>query len=105
MFHRRTLKLLAALVCGYVLLLAPAAIWPAYLDTPVGILAAAPLLCCYLLASLGVPGLLQNNGACGWGWCAPTALGWFASAMLCLVGLWLLAWLLAPSAAETEAEP
>ncbi|MCA0175468.1 MAG: hypothetical protein LCH73_04140 [Proteobacteria bacterium] len=105
MFDRRTLKLLAAFVCGYFLLLVPGAIWPAYLDTPMGILVMAPLLCCYLLAYLGVPGLLQNNGACGWGWCAPTALGWLVSVMVCLVGLWLLAWLLAPSTAEPQADP
>lgn len=105
MFDRRTLKLLAVFVIGYFLLLAPGAIWPAYLDTPVGILVIVPFLFCYLLAYLGVPGLLQNNGACGWGWCAPTALGWFTAFMVWLVGLWLLAWLLAPRTAKPQAEP
>jgi hypothetical protein len=29
-----------------------------------------------LLQAAGVHGLLDHDGLCGWGWCAPTVLGW-----------------------------
>ena len=53
---------------------------------------------------LGIPGLLEHNGACGWGWCAPTVFGW---AFLCVVwGLvaWLLAWAAASLTKTTRGE-
>ena len=73
---RRTLKIFAFMVSGYALLCLPAFVWPKYLDSPLGIFVAVPYLSVYLFHGIGVPGLLQNNGACGWGWCAPTILGW-----------------------------
>jgi hypothetical protein len=30
-----------------------------------------PFISVYAIHSLGIPGLLQHDGACGWGWCAP----------------------------------
>jgi hypothetical protein len=76
MLEPRTLKILGLILAAYVLLLAPGFFWPAYLDSPVGILLLVPMLSIYLFHSLGVPGLLQNNGLCGWGWCSPTWFGW-----------------------------
>jgi branched-subunit amino acid transport protein len=87
----QTLKVFALIVAGYVLLGLPAAFWPQYLDSPVGLVYALPFLSVYLFHAIGVPGLLQNNGACGWGWCSPTTFGW-----VFIVGFWLgVAWLLA----------
>jgi len=87
----RPIAVFAFLVGAYFLVLSPALFWPSYLDSPVGVLVALPYLSVYLFHALGVPGLLVNDGACGWGWCAPTVFGW------CFItAFWLgLAWLVA----------
>lgn len=88
---RRTLRYFAAIVSAYIVLAVPALIWPDYLDTLPGRIAAVPILSIYLLHAVGVPGLLEQGGACGWGWCQPTNFGW-----LLLFLLWVgLAWLAA----------
>ncbi len=76
------------IVGAYLVALSPALLWPSYLDSPVGVLVALPYLSVYLFHALGVPGLLVNDGACGWGWCAPKIFGW------CFItAFWLgLAW-------------
>jgi hypothetical protein len=91
MFHPRTLRILAILVVACVLLLLPGQFFPNYLDSPIGVLLLLPMLSIYLLHALGVPGLLQHDGLCGWGWCAPTMLGWLVAAACALVPLWLVA--------------
>jgi hypothetical protein len=95
MFQPRTLKLLAAFIAGYILLLLPAIVWPGYLDSPAGLIVAIPYISIYLFHRIGIPGLLQNNGACGWGWCAPTLFGWMFLCIVWLLVVWLLAWALA----------
>lgn len=72
----RTGGIFALIVGVYALVLLPGLWWPGYLDSPIGLLAAGPYLSVYLFHGLGVPGLLQNGGLCGWGWCAPTLFGW-----------------------------
>ena len=89
--RRRTAPVFVALVGLYGLLLLPGLFFPAYLDSPLGLLAAIPYLSIYLFHALGLPGLLQHDGACGWGWCAPSLAGW-----VFLLLLWGgLAWLAA----------
>jgi len=89
--RRRTAPVFIALVGLYGLLLLPGLFFPAYLDSPLGLLAAIPYLSIYLFHALGIPGLLQHDGACGWGWCAPSLAGW-----VFLLLLWGgLAWLAA----------
>lgn len=84
----RTRRIFGLLVAGYALLAMPALFWAGYMDSPAGVLFAVPYLFVYLFHGLGVPGLLQHGGACGWGWCAPTVFGW-----VFLVGFWLgVAW-------------
>ena len=41
-----------------------------------GILVAAPFLAVYLFSNMGIPGLLEHGGRCGWGWCEPTLFGY-----------------------------
>jgi len=60
-----------------------------------GLLLLAPLLSVYVFHTLGVPGLLEHNGLCGWGWCAPTTFGWLVTAAFLLIGTWLIAWAIA----------
>ena len=84
MNRRRTLRLFALIVAAYALLTLPGLFWPGYLDTPFGLLVVVPFLSIYVFHGIGIPGLLQHGGACGWGWCAPTVLGWVV-----LVGFWL----------------
>lgn len=92
MLQTRTLKFLAALVALLLVLLLPGKFWPGYLDSPVGIVVAIPYLSIYLFHSIGVPGLLQHNGMCGWGWCAPTVFGWVFLGLFWGIVVWLLAW-------------
>ena len=92
MFQPQTLKFFAAIVAIYLLLSLPGLVWPSYLDSPAGLFVAVPYLSIYLFHKIGIPGLLENNGACGWGWCAPTLFGWvFLCAFWLMIG-WLLAW-------------
>ena len=92
MLQPRTLKYLAALVAVLALLSLPALIWPGYLDSPIGVVLAIPYLSIYLFHGAGVPGLLQNDGLCGWGWCNPTAFGWAFLCVFWFLILWLIAW-------------
>ena len=80
----RTLKILAVLLA----LLALSAFF-----SPQVLLAA--FLTPHFFHSLGVPGLLERDGHCGWGWCAPSALGWVLMAVVWLAVAWLAAWGLA----------
>ena len=91
MLQPRTLKFLAVFVLIYFVLLLPGLFWPEYLDSPVGLIAAIPFLSVYLFHKIGIPFLLQNNGACGWGWCAPTIFGWVFICLFWLLVLWLFA--------------
>lgn len=86
----RTAKIFTAIIFALILLAAPAAIFPAYLDSPFGILFAVPLLSIYLFHSVGLPGLLEHGGACDWGWCAPSILGWLFAALFWSLVLWVI---------------
>jgi hypothetical protein len=86
---QRTFRIFAAIVIGYALLVAPGFVWPDWFDTPAGLLVLVPGMSIYLFHHIGIPGLLQHKGLCGWGMCAPTAFGW-----VFLVAVWLLFMLL-----------
>lgn len=96
----RTFKILLALVGGYMLLALPAYVGPAALQEISGWFALVPLLAVYLFHHWGVPGLLEHGGACGWGWCSPTPLGWAVLAAFWLGVAWLAAWALGQLAAR-----
>ena len=102
MFRSSVLKTLAVIIAIYFLLLSPGLVWPEYLDTPVGLLAAIPFLSVYLFHSLGIPFLLEHNGACGWGWCAPTVFGYVFIVIFWLLMAWLLAWFIADVRSRSE---
>ena len=91
MFSPRTLKIAAILLAGYALLVMPAYVGPEYLEGLSSYFAIAPLLSIYLFHKLGIPGLLEHNGACGWGWCSPTAFGWAFVVALWVGAAWLIA--------------
>ncbi|HEX7555352.1 MAG TPA: hypothetical protein VF338_01915 [Leptolinea sp.] len=91
MFTRLTLKFFAVFLLIYLFLLLPGLVWPAYYDSPLGLLAALPYLSIYLFHGIGIPFLLQNDGACGWGWRAPTPFGWVFLLSFWLVLVWLCA--------------
>lgn len=76
MFRPRTLKFLAAFLAVFLLLSLPAFVGPGSFDSLLGRVLVIPYLSLYLFHKMGIPGLLQNNGLCGWGWCAPTLSGW-----------------------------
>jgi glycine/D-amino acid oxidase-like deaminating enzyme len=91
MLEPRVLKLLLVLLAAAGAMALPGLIWPAWLDSPAGVVVLAPFFLAYLLHAAGVPGLIENAGLCGWGWCAPTALGWAVSALICVLVMWALA--------------
>lgn len=86
-----TPKILAALLGGYVLLALPAYVGPAFLEGVSGFFVLVPLLSIYLFHKIGIPGLLEHGGACGWGWCAPTVFGWILAALFWIGLAWLVA--------------
>lgn len=90
-----TLRLLALFVMGYGLLMLPAMFWPEYFDTPAGLLLLVPYLSVLLFHQLGIPGLLEHNGLCGWGWCSPTVFGVIFIIVFWMMAAWALAWGLA----------
>ena len=92
MLQSRTLKFLAAVIAFFVLLSLPGLVWPGYLDSPAGLIVAVPYLSIYVFHKIGIPGLLEHNGACGWGWCAPTIFGWGFLCVFWFLIAWLLAW-------------
>lgn len=87
----KTFKTALLIIGLWALLCAPGYFWPRYMDSPFGLLAAIPFLSVYLFHAAGVPGLLEHNGACGWGWCSPTVFGWAFIAAFWLLVIWLLA--------------
>ena len=95
MFERRTLKIWALLAGTFVLLCVPAYVGPAFLEEASAMLALVPVLSIYLFHAIGVPGLLEHQGQCGWGMCSPTAFGFAFLAFLWLFAFWLAAWGLA----------
>jgi len=86
-----TLKMMLLILACYALLWAPAYFWPNYLDSPATLILTAPYLAVYIFHNIGIPGLLEHSGACGWGWCSPTFLGWLFLAVFWLLVVWLLA--------------
>lgn len=104
MLSARTLKTLAILLAGYVLLALPAYLGPAMLEEMSSTLVLLPFLSIHLFHALGIPGLLQHGGFCGWGWCSPTAFGWAFLALFWLGVAWLLAWGLARLSARQRVD-
>lgn len=92
---RRTLTIFAIILATYGLLAIPAFLWPAYADSPAGLLLAIPFLSVYVFHTIGIPGLLEHDGLCGWGWCSPTAFGWLFLIGFWLAAAWVVAWLIA----------
>ena len=92
MLERRTLAILGALVAAYFLLAAPAYVGPVALREYGAVVVMPVILSLYLFHRLGVPGLLENDGLCGWGWCGPSAFGVVFLVALWLGAAWLAAW-------------
>ena len=90
----RTFKILLALLVGYMVLALPAYVGPVALEEISGWFVLVPVLAVYLFHHWGVPGLLEHGGACGWGWCSPTPLGWAVLAVFWFGVAWLAAWAL-----------
>jgi hypothetical protein len=88
----RIVPAFAILVAVYIALALPAYVGPAFLEEFSSYLVLFTILSLYIPHRLGVPGLLEHNGACGWGWCAPTVFGWIFLALFWLGVAWLLAW-------------
>ena len=91
MNDRATLKNYFLIIFIYIILWLLVNIWPKYLDSSLGLIIAFPLLSIYLFNAIGIPGLLQNDGACGWGWCSPTIFGWIFLVTFWLVVVWFIA--------------
>lgn len=91
MFEPRTLKIFALMVGAFVLLCIPAYAGPRFLEEASAMVVMVPALSIYLFHALGIPGLLEHQGRCGWGLCNPTPFGFVFLAAFWLLGFWLLA--------------
>ena len=92
MLRARTFGILAGLLILYALL-ASAGYWgPGYLAAMGSFLILVPYLSIYIFHRFGIPGLLEHNGLCGWGWCAPTSFGWIFLVSFWLGVAWIVAW-------------
>jgi len=98
----RTLLIFALLVLAFVLLGLPAYVGPSFLEPFSAYVALVPLMSVYVFHGLGVPGLLEHKGSCGWGLCDPTPFGYVFLAALWLALLWLLAWGIARLSASSR---
>jgi len=98
-----TLKIFALLVGLYVLALLPALFFTEYGDSVAGILVLIPYFSILLFHKAGIPGVLQHDGLCGWGWCAPTVFGWVLAAVFWLGLFWMLATMVAAIRAAARA--
>jgi len=76
MLSPRTLKILASPLAGCALLGIPTYCGPSLPEPLSSKVVMMPLISIYIFHKLGVPGLLEHNGACGCGLCAPTPFGW-----------------------------
>ena len=96
MFERTTIKVFLLVAVAYAGIWLPYVVWrdnlPSYLAAPYAVLWLAQAIPVYILNGIGIPGLLQNNGLCGWGWCAPTVFGYVVLAIFWVVVTWLSAW-------------
>lgn len=92
MLKFRTFKILVIIILAYVLLTLPGCFWASYLESPVGIAVVLPFLSIYLFHKSGIPGLLVNDGNCGWSWCAPTLFGWVFLVAFWIILMWIIAW-------------
>lgn len=102
MLERRTFTILGALVAAYFLIASPAYLGPAALSEYSAVIVMPVILSLYLVDRLGMPGLLENDGLCGWGWCGPTAFGVLFLAVFWLAVAWLAAWALARALARRQ---
>jgi hypothetical protein len=99
LFQRSTIKILFVLVLFYVLIWLPYLLLredlPDGLNAPYALLGGVQIAPIYLFNGMGVPGLLVNNGHCGWGWCSPSVFGYSLLVVFWLAVLWLAAGLTA----------
>ena len=95
MLDRRTLTILVVLLAAGALLWTAVATVPALAESSLAVVVLVPLFAVYALHRLGVPGLLEHDGLCGWGWCAPTPAGGLLGAAALVLAAWVLAWGLA----------
>lgn len=95
MLERRTLQVALGLAALYALLFLPGLIWAGYSESPFGVVMLLPYLTAVALHAAGVPGVLEHDGLCGWGWCAPTTTGLVMVVVLWIGATWLLSFALA----------
>lgn len=84
----RPWKIFAVIVGAYGLLLAVGLLFEDTLGAVAMPLVAVPYFSVLLMHKAGLPGVLEHDGLCGWGWCMPTPLGWALTAALWLALAW-----------------
>ena len=95
MLQDRTLKILAVLLAAYFALVLPAYFGAEFLAERTFYLVLVPYASLHVFNRLGVHGLLEHDGFCGWGWCSPTAFGWIFLTVFWIGLAWLAAWAIA----------
>ena len=100
MFNKVVITKLAIVVGAYIMLCVPALFIDGYLEKPIGLIVVLPVSSIYFFNSIGIPGLLENSGACGAGWCSPTLFGWVFISCFWIVVVWLMLYAITPKNAN-----
>ena len=91
MFSAQPLRIWLALLLAYLLAALAAAYAAGEVREFMAFAAFPPFVIASLLHRMSIPGMLQHDGKCGWGWCEPTPLGWIAGVAFIAGALWMLA--------------
>ncbi len=86
----RALKIMALIMASYFAVLSLGYILPGEAGLPFLMVGMPLLVSVYIFDMMGLPGLLENDGHCGWGWCEPTLFGWFLATVFWLFMIYIL---------------
>ena len=82
-------KVFLILLLGYYAIIVLCMVSTKVSSSPFGIVLLPLIFLAYVFHNLGIPGVLQNNGVCGWGWCMPTIAGYLLGSILLVPLLWV----------------
>lgn len=94
MANRRTLKIFLFILAVYILVWVPYVllrdVLPDFLAAAYAVIGFLQVIPIYVFGNIGIPGLLVNDGSCGWSWCGPTSFGYVLLSIFWSLVAWLV---------------